>query len=247
MHDAIAALSTNSEGAENTLFLLEHKDVVTGTTQGGDRFLKTNKNALSNDGIHWAHAARGGDITFHGAGQLVGYPVVRLPFLPQPPAGRVDILKYLRTLENALMLTCKGLGLKGVHTQKDRTGIWISKTLESMSALEPAPDDSSKMIAIGVGVKRGITRHGFAFNIHTELERFTQHIVPCGLENRSVTSLERVLARQKRHEIPTLPQLCHQIARHLAAGLGLKAPSSADFATIPQSLALNSQASKIEP
>ena len=240
MQEAIASLIADPSRGQNTLFLLEHENVVTGTTQGGDTYLKTNRAALAADGIHWAHAARGGDVTFHGRGQLVGYPVVRLPFLADPPAGRVDILKYLRTLKNSLMQTCQGLGLLGVHTQKDRTGIWITEKESTQTSDVLLQQQSAKMIAIGIGVKRGITRHGFAFNLHTNLEHFTKHIVPCGLENRAVTSLERVLARQKQVKMPPLPDLCQAIASNLAMGLRLKPPSKADFERIPASLALES-------
>lgn len=239
MQHAIDAFADPHAEPENTLFLLEHQSTITATTQGGDTFLKTDVHALARDQITWAHASRGGDVTFHGPGQLVGYPVIRLPFLPDPPAGRVDILKYLRTLEKSLMLSCRDIKIKGVHTQKDRTGIWITDREPEPIASMNDQDASAKMIAIGVGVKRGITRHGFAFNLHTDIEHFTKHIVPCGLENKRVTSLERVLSRQKIDKMPTLPNICKDIAIHFATGLGLKPPYQADFDPIPASLSLN--------
>ncbi len=229
MQRAAEAFHQKKEGAENTLFLLEHEDVITTTHQGGHHFLRTNPEALATDGIQISEAARGGDVTFHGKGQLVGYPVIRLPFMEGPPAGRVDILHYLRTLEGALVQTCNDLNLPGVHTQKDMTGVWV-RPPETMGR-------EAKLIAIGVGVKRGVTRHGFAFNLHTPLERFTKHIVPCGLENKAVTSLERALPSNEA-QIPPLPQICRIIADHLAQGLNLETPPSPDFEAIPASLEL---------
>ena len=99
MQCAAEAFHQNKEGAENTLFLLEHADVITTTHQGGRQFLRTSLEALEKDGIQISEAARGGDVTFHGKGQLVGYPVVRLPFMEGPPAGRVDIKNTFETLK----------------------------------------------------------------------------------------------------------------------------------------------------
>ena len=232
MQEAARAFHDQPEKAEDTLFLLEHENVVTTTRSGGRNFLRTNEQALAADGIRLVEATRGGDITFHGRGQLVGYPIVRLPFMEGAPAGRVDLLKYLRTLETALVQACVSLGLSGAHTQAERTGVWVPLPAEA-----PASEaQTAKLIAIGVGVKRGITRHGFAFNLNTPLEEFTQHIVPCGLVGHSVTSMDRIWSSERDAGFPALPEIAQTVAERLAAGLGLQAPPKTDFASIPSAL-----------
>ena len=155
----------------NQLLLLEHQDTITYTRQHGTKHLLLNPDEIAKRGIELIQTDRGGDITFHGTGQLVGYPVIKL----SPKVGVVD---YLRALEAALIKACHELGIKKAGILEGKTGIWV---------------ENHKLIAIGVGLSRQITRHGFALNISTNLERFLDCITPCGLTGFGVTSLEREL------------------------------------------------------
>jgi lipoate-protein ligase B len=158
------------------VLLQEHAPVVTITRQGGTGWIHSSPEAVRAAGIELIETDRGGDVTFHGPGQLVGYPVLRL----EPRAeleGLVDLGGYVRALEAALIAACGRLGVP-CERREGKTGAWVG---------------DEKLVAIGVGVRRGVTRHGFALNVSTELERFTDHIVPCGLEGLGVTSLERKL------------------------------------------------------
>lgn len=159
------------------LLLLEHTNTITTTRQHGEKSLLVSKSAIESRGIEVIETDRGGDVTFHGEGQLVGYLVMRL--------DPVDLVGYLRSLEGALLSAMRALGIENAITMEGKTGIWISS----------ATGQLRKLIAIGIGVSRGVTRHGFALNVTTDLEKFTDCIVPCGLEGFGVTSLERELER----------------------------------------------------
>jgi len=169
--------------------LLEHKNTITVTRQGGLTNVHATREELARDGFDLIETDRGGDVTFHGPGQLVGYCVLQLEYSGE----RVDLLGYLRALEMALIDACETLGVKGAHRKESMTGVWVASDVNAPKESWPNDDDAKKLVAIGVGVKRGVTRHGFALNMTTDLEAFTSRILPCGLENRGVTSLERVL------------------------------------------------------
>jgi lipoyl(octanoyl) transferase len=207
MHRAIRSVDAvdESEGGPTLLFL-EHEDVITITRSGGMKHVKTSAERLWDDGITLVHTDRGGDVTFHGKGQLVGYLVMRLE---KGPNG-VDLVDFVRRLESGLIDAISALGVEGAHPQEGYTGVWVG------------PDDAQaeKLGAIGVGVKRGVTRHGFALNIRTDLERFTRHIVPCGLEGRHVTSLAR-LAEKQGFALPDDDALCRTVAEHVAKAFDL--------------------------
>lgn len=130
---------------------------------------------------------RGGRATYHGPGQLVGYPILAL-------GERYDVVSYLRKLEEALIATALDLGVEA-HRDGDHTGVWVG---------------SNKLAAIGVKITRGITMHGFAFNVHTDLDMF-RGIVPCGLQGRWVTSVEFETGR--RHSVKEVATIT---ANHLA-------------------------------
>lgn len=162
------------------LFFLEHTPTITTTRLNKQKHLKLTPQAIHELGIDLIETDRGGDVTFHGPGQLVGYPVLQLPKLF---AGKhaYDLLGYLRKLELALLQAVQSLNIKNATLLKDHTGIWITDR-EAMPR---------KLIAIGVGCTRGITKHGFALNMTTNLEKYTHCIVPCGLHGMGVTSLEK--------------------------------------------------------
>lgn len=156
------------------LLLLEHPPVITlGARNHRDRtnVLETAE-SLARKGVGLFETGRGGDVTYHGPGQLVGYPIVELP------AERRDVHRYVRDLEEVLIRTASDYGIAAERV-KGLTGVWVGR---------------EKVAAIGVRIARWITSHGFALNVSTDLEDFAL-IVPCGIRDRGVTSLERLLGR----------------------------------------------------
>jgi lipoyl(octanoyl) transferase len=127
-------------------------------------------------GIEFFKTNRGGDITFHGPGQIVGYPILDLEKV------YTDIGKYLRNLEEVIILTMAEYGLKGDRSPGE-TGVWLDPDIKGRER---------KICAMGVRCSRWVTMHGFAFNVNTDLNYFN-HIVPCGIQQKSVTSLEKEL------------------------------------------------------
>ena len=152
----------------NTLLLLEHPSVYT----AGRR---TDAAERPNDGTPVIDVDRGGRITWHGPGQLVGYPIVRL----QKPT---ELVGFVREIEAALILVCENLGLAAVRVE-GRSGVWIQDS-----------QGDRKIAAIGIRVAKGVTMHGFALNVNPNLTAFGQ-IVPCGITDADVTSLEIELGR----------------------------------------------------
>ncbi|MBN2177540.1 MAG: lipoyl(octanoyl) transferase LipB [Demequinaceae bacterium] len=154
----------------DTLILVEHPSVYT----AGKR---TARWEHPTDGTPVVDVDRGGRITWHGPGQLVGYPIVKLN---EP----IDVIRYVRALEDAIIDVCAGLGLKTGRVEA-RTGVWIPAD---------AAHRERKVCAIGVRVSRGVTMHGFALNCNPDLTGFSR-IVPCGLDDADVTSLSAELGR----------------------------------------------------
>jgi lipoyl(octanoyl) transferase len=158
----------------NQLLLLQHPPVITlGVKARNDRsHVLASQDDLLERGVEVVESGRGGDVTFHGPGQIVGYPIVDL----RP--DRCDVHRYVRDLEEVLIRT---LATFGVDSQRSPglTGVWVGH---------------DKIAAIGVRIARWITSHGFALNVSTDLSQFDL-IVPCGIRNRGVTSLARLLGR----------------------------------------------------
>jgi lipoyl(octanoyl) transferase len=154
----------------DTLLLLEHPPVYT----AGKRTLPHERPF---DGTPVIDVDRGGKITWHGPGQLVGYPIVRLP-------DPVDVVAHVRRLEEALMAVCSGLGL-ATERVEGRSGVWVR-------ADEKGPD--RKVAAIGVRVARGVTMHGFALNCDPDMRAFA-NMIPCGIVDAGATSLSAELGR----------------------------------------------------
>jgi lipoyl(octanoyl) transferase len=160
------------------LLFVEHPPVYTLGKSGSKDNVLLGEEELKERNIQFFHTNRGGDITFHGAGQIVGYPILDLEKFG------TDIGKYLRNIEEVIILTLAEYGLKGERS-KGETGVWI----------EPGtPGRERKICAIGVRCSRWITMHGFAFNVNTDLSYFN-HIIPCGIIDKQVTSLEKELGR----------------------------------------------------
>lgn len=161
--------------APDTVLLLEHDPVYT----AGRR---TNSWERPDDGTPVVDVDRGGRITWHGPGQLVGYPVVRL-------RGPLDVVGYVRRLEELLIAVAARFGVEGYRVE-DRTGVWTAD-----APLAPGWRAENKLAAIGVRVARGVTMHGFALNCDTDLQGFS-HIVPCGLPDAGATSLSARAGRR---------------------------------------------------
>jgi lipoate-protein ligase B len=184
------------------LVLVEHQPTITITRRGGISAFVSPAEVIARDGICVVEADRGGDVTFHGPGQLTGYPILRLG----PTSLGCDVVAYVRAMEQAIVDVCVDLGVDSAHTVSGTdasghvlTGVWVNEPVVADETLgchfRPIETRAAKVCAIGVGLGGGVTRHGFALNVTTELERFTRHIIPCGLTARGVTSLDRVLPR----------------------------------------------------
>jgi len=158
----------------HVLLLLEHPPVYTLGKSGDDDNMLVSEEQLGALDAEFHRIGRGGDVTFHGPGQLVGYPLLDLDRI------FTDLGRYLRTLEEVVIRTCGEYGVTGTRVD-GRTGVWVGPD-------EQGPE--RKICAMGVRCSRWVTMHGFALNVTTDLSYF-DHIVPCGIADRGVTSLEQ--------------------------------------------------------
>jgi lipoyl(octanoyl) transferase len=184
-----------SDALPDACLLLEHEPVYT----AGKRTSPMDR-PLTDPGIPVIDVDRGGKITWHGPGQLVGYPIVKL-------SEPVDVIAYVRALEEALILSCAEAGVAGAGRVEGRSGVWIT------GDGSPGSRDR-KVAAIGIRVSRGVTMHGFAFNCDCDLTWFDR-IVPCGISDAGVTSLSAETGRPV-----TVAAMTGIVQRHLAAVLG---------------------------
>lgn len=160
----------------NYLLFVEHPPVYTLGKSGSMENVLISEEDRASKGIEFYPTNRGGDITFHGPGQIVGYPILDLE------KWYTDIGKYLRNLEEVIIRVMAHYGLKGDRS-KGETGVWLDPDVKGRER---------KICAMGVRCSRWITMHGFAFNVNTDLDYFG-HIVPCGIQDKQVTSLEKEL------------------------------------------------------
>ena len=156
---------------KNHLVFVEHNHVYTLGKSGEINNLLIDKDTLEKNKIKFIKTNRGGDITYHGPGQIVCYPIIDLDNF------FTDIHKYLRFLEETIILTLKDYGINGKRS-KNETGVWIS----------PNSIDARKICALGVKASRWVTMHGLALNVNTDLNYF-KNIIPCGIKNKSITSI----------------------------------------------------------
>jgi len=163
---------------ENHLVFCEHPHVYTLGKTGDEKNLLVNKETLDQNNATFYKINRGGDITYHGPGQVVGYPVFDLDNF------FTDIGRFLRYLEEAVILTLAEYGITASRI-KGATGVWLDPEKEQ---------HARKICAIGVRTSRWVTMHGFALNVNTDLDYFS-NIIPCGISDRSVTSMEKELGR----------------------------------------------------
>ncbi|MEN9692891.1 MAG: octanoyltransferase [Actinomycetota bacterium] len=166
IHDEVA-----SSARPSTLILVEHEDVFT----AGKRTQPTD---LPWDGSKVIEVDRGGRITWHGPGQLVGYPIVKLP-------NPVDVMDYVHKLEQAIMDVCANFGIATKRVD-DRTGVWVPADEKGIER---------KIAAIGVRISKGVTMHGFALNCNCDLSAYSR-IVPCGISDAGVTSISKEIGRE---------------------------------------------------
>ncbi len=162
--------------APDTVWMLQHPSTYTAGKRTQDSDRPTN-------GLPVVDVDRGGRITWHGPGQLVAYPIIAL-------ADPVDVVDYVRRLEEALIATCRDFGLPDAGRVEGRSGVWLPAGVLN-GRLEPA----RKIAAIGIRITRGVTMHGIALNCDNTLEYY-EHIVPCGLADAGVTSLSKELGRE---------------------------------------------------
>ncbi|MEP6464705.1 MAG: lipoyl(octanoyl) transferase LipB [Parafilimonas sp.] len=173
----ISAKKLNNPEPDYLLFV-QHNPVYTLGKNGKEKNLLINEKALEEKGIEFYRINRGGDITFHGPQQLVGYPILDLDNY------KTDLGWYLRSLEEAIILTIGEYGLKGERSAGE-TGVWLDATIKGKQR---------KICAMGIRCSRWITMHGFALNVNVDLNYFN-FITPCGIENKQVTSLQKELGK----------------------------------------------------
>ena len=177
----VAARKTGA--IQNVLLICDHPHVITLGRNGKREHLLVSEQVLRQKGVEFHSSDRGGDITYHGPGQLVGYPILNLG------AIRKDVVWYVRMLEEVMIrVTAKF----GIHAERmtGKTGIWVRDTKDS----NVPGSTEEKLGAIGVHISRWVTSHGFAYNVSTDL-RYFDLIVPCGISGRKATSLEKILER----------------------------------------------------
>ncbi|MCB0515561.1 MAG: lipoyl(octanoyl) transferase LipB [Bacteroidetes bacterium] len=189
----------NQQKTPNFLLLCAHPHVYTLGKSGKMAHLLLNQQALDDKNIAFFHTNRGGDITYHGPDQIVGYPILDLENF------FTDVHKYLRFLEESIILTLQDYGLHGERSQGE-TGVW----------LEVNTPKARKICAMGIRCSRWVSMHGWAMNINTDL-RYFQHIVPCGITDKAVASLHKELGVEYIDKKEVQDRLIHHFLHIFAA------------------------------
>ena len=182
----------------DVLLLLEHAPVITLGRNASRKNIVASSELLAHRGVEVFECDRGGDVTFHGPGQLVGYPIFDLRGIATPDGKRKTLgaIEYVRRLEEVLIRTCADFGIPAARIC-GLTGVWTA-----------ADKEQAKIAAIGVHISRAVTSHGFALNVNTDLDYFNL-IIPCGIATRPVTSMSRELNREL-----SLQDVAHSISRN---------------------------------
>ena len=189
------SVEVEMKSTSNYLLFVEHPPVYTLGKSGKSENVLLNEGERKERGIEFFHTNRGGDITFHGPGQIVGYPIIDLENF------FTDIGRYLRSLEEVIILTLREYGIEAGRS-KGETGVWIDPDRVGFER---------KICAMGVRCSRWITMHGFALNVNTDLSYFGG-IVPCGIQNKQVTSIAKELGSELSME---------EVKRKLARNFGI--------------------------
>ncbi len=179
---------------DDVLLFCEHPHVITLGRSANQKNLLASEHVLRQKGVELRETNRGGDITYHGPGQIVGYPILNLD------RHRRDVHWYVRTLEEAMIRASADFGV-AAYRIPGKTGIWVQP---------PGDIPDEKLAAIGVHISRWVTSHGFAYNVSTDL-RFFDLIIPCGIADRKATSLEKLL-----HHNVSLDEVRPPLAHYLA-------------------------------
>ncbi|HKV64514.1 MAG TPA: lipoyl(octanoyl) transferase LipB [Candidatus Acidoferrum sp.] len=205
----VAARKTGA--IEDVLLLCEHPHVITLGRSGNRGNLLASEHVLRQKGVEFHASDRGGDITYHGPGQIVGYPILNLG------AIRRDVVWYVRTLEEAMIRATAEFGISA-RREPGKTGVWV-QVMEDGSSLATRHSPLAtfaKLAAIGVHISRWVTSHGFAYNVSTDLRNFDL-IVPCGIADSKATSLEKLLECNVDEK-----EVAPRIAKHLGELLELE-------------------------
>ena len=224
---------------EDVLLFCEHPHVITLGRSGNRANLLASESVLRQKGVEFFETSRGGDITYHGPGQIVGYPILNLG------AIRRDVVWYVRTLEEAMIRATADLGI-AARREPGKTGIWVDadevadrSKRDSSLALGMTDQQAEKLAAIGVHISRWVTSHGFAYNVATDL-RYFELIVPCGIADRKATSLEKLLGRRVSLE-EIRPLLVKQVCEVFGLTVRTEEPAGlfAKLAAFEQALAVS--------
>jgi lipoyl(octanoyl) transferase len=203
-------------GVPDVLLLCEHPHVITLGRNGKLANLRASDSVLRQMGVSFFETNRGGDITYHGPGQLVGYPILNLSEI------RRDVGWYVRSLEEAMIRASAEFGISGRRVQ-GRTGVWVDVRVEERNEVKDVKEvqGEEKLAAIGVHISRWVTSHGFAYNVSTDL-RYFDLIVPCGIAGKRATSLEKLLGRRVDRK-----EVAPRVAAHLGEVFGLSLRAAA--------------------
>ena len=180
-----------ADAIRDVLLLCEHTPVITQGRNGKREHLLVSENVLRQRNVEFYESSRGGDVTYHGPGQLVGYPILQLGEI------RKDVVWYVRMLEEVMIRTSAEFGVCA-RREEGKTGIWVASEEKEFTqrthSSQREEGAAEKLGAIGVHISRWVTSHGFAYNVATDLRNFDL-IVPCGIAGRKATSLEKLLRR----------------------------------------------------
>jgi lipoate-protein ligase B len=186
------------DAIEDVLLFCEHPHVITQGRNGKREHLLASENVLRQKGVEFFETSRGGDVTYHGPGQIVAYPILNLG------AIRRDVVWYVRQLEEAMIRATGEFGIVAGR-EEGKTGVWVGES-----------GKSEKLAAIGVHISRWVTSHGLAYNVSTDLRNF-ELIVPCGIVDRKATSLEKLLGRGVE-----VKEVKPKLAKHLGEVFGMQ-------------------------
>jgi lipoyl(octanoyl) transferase len=198
-----------ADALEDVLLLCEHPHVITQGRNGKREHLLASENVLRQKGVAFYETSRGGDVTYHGPGQIVGYPILNLA------AIRRDVVWYVRMLEEVMIRASSDFGVLATR-EAGKTGIWAGRDKNSPQSAQRSQSGAEKLGAIGVHISRWVTSHGFAYNVSTDL-RFFDLIVPCGIADRKATSLEKLLSRKVDS-----PEIAARLKSHFGQVFGLE-------------------------
>lgn len=212
--ERLVASRDSATPTPGVILLVEHEPVITVTPRpGAAGHVLASSSVLADAGVDVVHTDRGGDVTYHGPGQLVVYPIIDLN------AHALRIIDYIRLLEAAILDALATFGIQA-HTDPAATGVWVRSVGQPGAALgQPAPDDAAdfsdaKIAAIGVRVRQWVSMHGLSINVDPDMAHFDL-LVPCGLHGRPVTSMARLLGARG----PTMDSMKSAVVGALRARL----------------------------